>query len=192
MTSPPVYLARAQEAESSHADFAQIALSLFLFCCLAMVLYSMFKHGRGLASTPSETESKSNASVNAGINTAHEDAATEERLYSNALEELITGRTRNGIWAKALAEADGDENRAKANYIKLRVQAEKVFIASQSSASKNYASSTDVNQSSLTSSEVVELKDGVTSLPTWAIWVIVLIAFPVVSLIVRSLLRLTH
>ena len=47
----------------------------------------------------------------------------EEQLYSQALNELESGVRRDGLWAKALAASEGDEARAKAQYISLVVQA---------------------------------------------------------------------
>jgi len=47
----------------------------------------------------------------------------EEQLYSQALNELESGVRRDGLWAKALAASEGDDARAKAQYISLVVQA---------------------------------------------------------------------
>lgn len=49
----------------------------------------------------------------------------EERLYELAHEEITANNIRPGLWAKALAETDGNEVSAKARYIKLRVDAMK-------------------------------------------------------------------
>lgn len=46
----------------------------------------------------------------------------EERLYEIAVEEIAANNIRPGLWAKALAETDGNEAAAKARYIKLRVE----------------------------------------------------------------------
>ena len=46
----------------------------------------------------------------------------EEKLYEQVLEELKNDIRRDGLWAKALAESDGSEERAQSIYIKLRVQ----------------------------------------------------------------------
>lgn len=37
---------------------------------------------------------------------------TEEALYAEALREIESGQRRDGIWAKALAESDMDQERA--------------------------------------------------------------------------------
>ena len=47
--------------------------------------------------------------------------ADEERLHSLALDEVERGVRRNGLWAKALAQAQGDERKARGRYIKLLV-----------------------------------------------------------------------
>ncbi len=47
---------------------------------------------------------------------------TEEKIYAQVAEEIQTGILRNGLWAKAIAEAELNEEKAKAIYIKLRVQ----------------------------------------------------------------------
>jgi len=47
----------------------------------------------------------------------------EEALYEMALDEFEAGDIRRGLWAQALAEAQGDEARAKGFYLKLRVRA---------------------------------------------------------------------
>ena len=46
----------------------------------------------------------------------------EEKLYEQVLDELKLDKRRDGLWAKALAESDGSEERAQSIYIKLRVQ----------------------------------------------------------------------
>jgi hypothetical protein len=45
-------------------------------------------------------------------------------MYASALAELQSGTTRPGLWAKAFADSEGDENKSKALYIKLRAQQE--------------------------------------------------------------------
>lgn len=47
----------------------------------------------------------------------------EEALYAEALREMEAGLRRDGLWAKALADAEMDQTKAQALYIKLRVQA---------------------------------------------------------------------
>jgi hypothetical protein len=45
----------------------------------------------------------------------------EDAAFEKALDELESGKTEKALWARAFSEANGDENRAKAQYIKRRV-----------------------------------------------------------------------
>lgn len=47
----------------------------------------------------------------------------EESLYELVMAELKDGARRDGIWAKALVDAEGNEAKAESLYIKYRVQA---------------------------------------------------------------------
>jgi uncharacterized membrane protein YhaH (DUF805 family) len=47
---------------------------------------------------------------------------TEEDAYASALHELQTGTMNPGIFAKAMAYCDGDESKAKANYLRFRAE----------------------------------------------------------------------
>ena len=49
----------------------------------------------------------------------------EEKLYELVSKEIESGQKRAGLWAKAIAISDGDEEKTKAEYIKLRVQSVK-------------------------------------------------------------------
>jgi hypothetical protein len=48
--------------------------------------------------------------------------AQEEALYARAALEVAKGDIRPGLWAKATAAADGDERKAEARYLGLRVE----------------------------------------------------------------------
>lgn len=48
---------------------------------------------------------------------------SREQLYAFVVEEIAQDQIRPGLWGQALAEAGGNEEQAKANYISLRVQA---------------------------------------------------------------------
>ena len=58
---------------------------------------------------------------------------TEEDAYNIALQELQGQNVTQGIWAKAMAFSDGDEKKAKANYLRFRaaqlLQKERVFVS---------------------------------------------------------------
>lgn len=53
--------------------------------------------------------------------TAHQ--IPDEDYYELASKEIRSGNIREGLWAKAWSQAQGDENKAQAAYIKLRVEA---------------------------------------------------------------------
>ena len=46
----------------------------------------------------------------------------EEDIYEFISEEIDSGKIKKGVWTKALSEAEGDENKTKAIYIKLRFE----------------------------------------------------------------------
>lgn len=50
------------------------------------------------------------------------DRLTEEQLFEMAAAEIAGNVVRPGLWAQALAISEGDENKAKAKYLILRVQ----------------------------------------------------------------------
>ncbi len=46
----------------------------------------------------------------------------EEAAYERANTELQAGNMRRGLWAKAYADASGDEQKQKSLYIKYRAE----------------------------------------------------------------------
>ena len=46
----------------------------------------------------------------------------EEQLYEQVVNELAVGQRRNGLWAKAIANSNGQDKKAMALYIQYRVQ----------------------------------------------------------------------
>lgn len=46
----------------------------------------------------------------------------EEKLYEKVVLELSRGHRRDGLWAKAIANCNGQDEKAKALYIQYRVQ----------------------------------------------------------------------
>ena len=46
----------------------------------------------------------------------------EDRAFAQAATELETNQRDTGVWARAYSDAEGDENRAKALYIRYRAQ----------------------------------------------------------------------
>ena len=49
----------------------------------------------------------------------------EEKFYELAYDEIESGDLKKGLWAKAFSEAEGDEEKAKALYIKYRFDQKK-------------------------------------------------------------------
>lgn len=47
--------------------------------------------------------------------------AVDQRFYDAVAVEMEAGDLKAGLWARALAESDGEEGRCKASYIRLRV-----------------------------------------------------------------------
>ena len=58
--------------------------------------------------------------ANKNINTLMP-TVNEDKLWEMAIEEFDGENRKKGLWAKCFAEVDGDENKAKANYLKQRV-----------------------------------------------------------------------
>jgi len=50
------------------------------------------------------------------------ESLTEEDNWATAMAEVESGQRRPGVWAKAFAESEGDETKAKVAYLKVRVQ----------------------------------------------------------------------
>jgi hypothetical protein len=50
------------------------------------------------------------------------DRMLETKLFEYVMDEISDGKKNNGIWGQALVETEGDEKKAEATYIKLRVQ----------------------------------------------------------------------
>ena len=73
----------------------------------------------------------------------------EEHLYELAAEEIAANSIRPGLWAKAIAEADGDDAKAKARCIKLRVETMKAeadlgqFAREEAKKARDHASNAE-------------------------------------------------
>ena len=73
----------------------------------------------------------------------------DEGIYEAALKELDGTDRRAGVWAKALAESDGDEAKAKAKYIQYRVQQIKAEAHAQARGVRKEKAVQQVQQSKL-------------------------------------------
>ncbi len=58
----------------------------------------------------------------------------DEPLYDQVAEDLSRGQIRRGLWTKALADTGYDEQKAKAAYIRMRVE----DLRSEASASARF------------------------------------------------------
>lgn len=56
----------------------------------------------------------------------------DEKYYQAVADELREGRINDGLWTKALARCQGDENKTKATYIQWRV--EQIMLAEKKAA----------------------------------------------------------
>ena len=83
------------------------------------------------------------------LKTVFQRAATriqEEQLYEIVAIEIDQGVLRPGLWAKAFAKSNGEENVAKANYIELRVQSLKDEIEVFTKSSTKTVPSSDIQK----------------------------------------------
>ena len=129
------------------------------FINAVLAIYLAYKHREGRSqeydekrSVPDEWESVDKTKMPIGavpvmpvvsaascdvMNEYHENAAEpvvytqqdEEALYEIVAAEMAVRKIKKGLWAKAYAQCEGDTNRTKALYIKLRVQALKDEVA---------------------------------------------------------------
>jgi hypothetical protein len=64
-------------------------------------------------------ENESSKSNPAGSLKGNADENKSLRTWEIALEEFDSPKRKTGLWAKLYAESDGEENRAKAQYLKI-------------------------------------------------------------------------
>lgn len=64
----------------------------------------------------------------------------DEAYYEQASKEIHNGNVREGLWAQAWAEAEGDKTKAQAIYIRLRAQSIKREVASDNGGQYQAAS----------------------------------------------------
>lgn len=79
------------------------------------------KSVRVAATTGKQPSTESHNQVNetiAGVSASD----IEDRAFAQAATELDTNQRDAGVWARAYSDAEGDENRAKAFYIRYRAQ----------------------------------------------------------------------
>ena len=78
----------------------------------------------------------------------------DEKLYEAVAEELSRDEKNEGLWLKAMAETDGDENKTKARYVDFRIRSlkdEKELAAQKST--QNLKTKKDGHKSEIASSD---------------------------------------
>jgi hypothetical protein len=97
----------------------------------------------------------------------------EDAIFAEALSELKSGTARPGLWAKAFAESEGDENKSQALYIKLRVQQERENRQQEQKAASALRQSShssqpiSVSHQNAATSEVSKPKKGPSGVGGW-------------------------
>lgn len=75
----------------------------------------------------------------------HEPSIDDADLYADIAREIDSGNLRPGIWAKALAEADFDEKKGRALYMRMAVRARQQEISAEMKC-ENLRQQTEMNQ----------------------------------------------
>jgi hypothetical protein len=129
----------------------KVIAGVFLFPILFLILWAfraIFSKGKMTADSVKQVKLENGAATNnrlnqtgvstssikgtspvtkGGVNTDNPSAGrslttmSDDAFYDEVAKEIETNKLVPGVWTRAFAEADGDESRAKAIYIKLRV-----------------------------------------------------------------------
>lgn len=73
----------------------------------------------------------------------------EEELYAQVYEEVSRNEIQRGVWARAWSESEGDEQRARARYLKLRVDQLRRGSVAQRADQASHGGVTDQSNASL-------------------------------------------
>lgn len=105
----------------------------------------------------------------------------DEKYYQAVADELREGRINDGLWTKALARCQGDENKTKATYIQWRV--EQIMLAEKKAAYGTAGSAED-------ETETADKAPAPAANPALAIvkWVVIAILLGVIFWAVKFLL----
>lgn len=79
-------------------------------------------HGSGASASTSPDKSPSNEGAGLLSNEQLDLASLDDRLFDLVAKELSVNRRDEGLWLRAYAICDGDESKARAEYIRLRVR----------------------------------------------------------------------
>ncbi len=95
-------------------------------------------------------------------NTFSESRLEEELIYKHILMEMESGIIREGLYAKALANSPGDEDKAKSLYMKYRVRSIKDALDGRSFIT--YVDTVKLNANKMLKGELISYaeKQGVT------------------------------
>jgi len=95
-------------------------------------------------------------------NTFSESRLEEELIYKHILVEMESGIIREGLYAKALANSPGDEDKAKSLYMKYRVRSIKDALDGRSFIT--YVDTVKLNANKMLKGELISYaeKQGVT------------------------------
>ncbi len=125
-----------------------IGMGITLFVKVALIVYvqSLTKNAQQITypvASPSSLATKStvpaisNTETVVPTVTSVEQPAiplqTEDAWYEQALDELNSGQTIKALWARSMAEGNGDDAKAKSTYIRLRVAQQKAWLDEQDS-----------------------------------------------------------
>jgi len=122
LITAPLRLFRASGSRDFSVELALI-LSFVAVICGVLVLRKAFTVGRrtnvglGLAEPIASA-----SSVSPQRDTVTSSSSGEEAAFAAALHELDSGDRVDGLWAKSLAFADGDIDKAKAAYLRDRAK----------------------------------------------------------------------
>lgn len=116
----------------------------------------------------------------------------EEALYSQVAEEIATGIRREGLWAKAIADSDGSAERARALYIRFRVQslfdeAEVKRFAKMEEDQRAEVEAQHQEQDQI-GQRVEELRvqeQKATTVPVWLVCIVVVVLFVIIGKILQ-------
>ena len=91
--------------------------------------------------------------------TSKERRAREEAFYELALQEVISGNIRPGLWAKAMATSNGSDEAVRGQYLKLRVLSMLDEFSTQEALHKKKLKIDRVNRELKSKEEEIQRKD---------------------------------
>ena len=107
---------------------------------------------------------------------------TEEKIYAEVMREMKDSILRDGLWAKAMSEVNFDEKKAKAKYIKLRVQSiiDEIAIHNENLNRKLEQETKEANKRKIKNARK-QLSSAGVSILKFFLWVVLSSIFTVIS-----------